>query len=62
MSDLSDKLRAAFEDDARVTAEDIIDVLDELEAAIVERDSIISRLEAGQSATASLERWKNDRL
>ena len=34
MSDLSDKLRAAFEDDARVTAEDIIEVLDELEAVI----------------------------
>ena len=88
MSDLSDKLRAAFEDDARVTAEDIIDVLDELEAAIVERDSIIARLESdlkvqmdiskrfakvmtqhaeyieelreGQSATASLERWRDE--
>lgn len=60
MSDLSDKLRAAFEDDASVTEEDIIDVLDELEAAIVERDSIIARLEEGQCATASLERWRDE--
>ena len=34
--------------------------VEELEAAIVERDSIIARLEAGQSATASLERWKDE--
>ena len=31
-----------------------------LKAAIVERDSIIARLEAGQSATASLERWRDE--
>ena len=31
-----------------------------LEAVIVERDSIIARLKAGQSATASLERWKDE--
>ena len=31
-----------------------------LEAVIVERDSIIARLEAGQSATASLERWRDE--
>ena len=31
-----------------------------LEAVIVERDSIIARLKAGQSATASLERWRDE--
>jgi len=31
-----------------------------LEAVIVERDFIIARLKAGQSATASLERWRDE--
>lgn len=34
--------------------------IDELGAAIVERTATIARLEAGQSATASLERWRNE--
>ena len=32
----------------------------QLEAAILERDSTIARLEAGQSATASLDRWRHE--
>lgn len=45
---------------ASIAVIDLQDKVRQQDAAILERDSTIARLEAGQSATASLDRWRHE--